>query len=91
MKSQFSISKYNVSGNCEFFVRNREFQCALYKVQSEIPLTGKFLEEIQNILLRKGEQIFNLAYVSSFSSVYIYDDEKEEMLEDEKEEVLENE
>lgn len=77
MKTTFTLYKPDVSGECEFFIKRGEMHCALYKVDSSSPMTAELLSEVENVLLQEAERIFNDAYISSLSSIYLYGKESE--------------
>ena len=77
MKTKFSLQTLDVSGECHFFIQYGQLLCTLYKVDASRPLNGTLLEEIRSILVKEAEKVLNNAYISSLSSLYIYQDDPE--------------
>ena len=77
MLTKFLLKTMDVSGECEFSFREGRICCALYKVSVGRPLTPDFLTEVTTELLKEAERVLNNAYISSLSSLYVYQDEEE--------------
>ena len=75
--TKFSLQTLDVSGECEFSFWDGRICCALYKVCAGRPLTPDFLTEVRGVLLQEAERVLNTAYISSLSSLYVYQDEEE--------------
>ena len=77
MLTKFSLLPLDVSGECQISFQEGRICCVLYKVSVGRPLTPDFLTEVTTELLKEAERVLNNAYISSLSSLYVYQDEEE--------------
>ena len=77
MMTKFSLQTLDVSGECEFSFWDGRICCMLYKVSSHRSVTPELLMEVKAALVKEVERVLNNAYISSLSSLYVYQDEEE--------------